>query len=333
MTTKEILMKKRFFTLAAAALLGIFACTAARAGTLFTVSHTLESTSHYHKGLLYLHDLLQKKSGGDLGLVIYPSSQFTGFERNAIEAVRTGKLDMTLSSSAPFSYFTKAFMVFDLPFIITDLTKAYAWMDGPRGRELLDSLAPHDMVGLSIWENGFRHLTNSRRAIVGPEDVRGLKIRVMENAVHLATFKTLNAYPTPMPFGILFGAMQRNRVDGQENPLVIIFTSGFYEVQKYLTLSGHFYAPAVLVVNRDVWDNLTDAQRGIMTEAVAEARDWERAYSRETDSGLVDELRDRGMEILHPDKTLWARALMPVYNEFAPVIGQDVMQSLIDAQK
>lgn len=326
-------MKKRVVILMAAALLVVFMAASANAKMVFRVSHTLDPSSHYNKGLMYLHELLQKKSSGELSLDIYHSSQI-GSERDAIEGVTMGTLEMTLTSSGPLSNFTKTFMVFDLPFIVTDRAKAYAWMDGPEGKKILDSLKKQNMVGLSIWENGFRHLTNSKRPVVNPEDAKGLKIRLMENPVHLATFKALGAYPTPMPFGELFTAMQQGTVDGQENPLVIISTSKFNEVQKHLALSGHFYSPAILVVNKAVWENkLNDEQRAIMTECIAQARDWERNYSAEMDAKLAEELAKAGMEISRPDKAAWAKELDSVYKQFESVIGKDVIQSLIDAQK
>jgi tripartite ATP-independent transporter DctP family solute receptor len=189
------------------------------------------------------------------------------------------------------------------------------------------------MVGLSIWENGFRHLTNSKQPVVKPEDAKGLKIRLMENAVHLATFRALGAYPTPMPFGELFTAMQQKTVDGQENPLVIISTSKFFEVQKHLTLSGHFYSPAILLMNKQVWDKLTAAQQKIIKECVAEARDWERKYSMEMDAKLVAELKSKGMAVVEPDKALWSKALQSVDKEFEPEVGKAAIESLINAQK
>ncbi len=324
---------RKFLCLTVTALLVLTFAFAAQAKLTLRVSHTLDPTSHYNKGLMKLDELLKQKTNGEIVLDIYHSSQL-GSERDAIEGVTMGTLEMTLTSSAPLSNFTKAFMVFDLPFIIQDREKAYKWMDGPQGRKILDSVSAQNMIGLSIWENGFRHLTNSQRPVVKPEDAKGLKIRLMENPIHLATFRQLGAYPTPIPFGELFTAMQQKTVDGQENPLVIISTSKFYEVQKYLTLSGHFYSPAILLINKDVWETkMTPEQRAIMTECVAEACAWERAYSAQMDASLADELKAKGMEVAMPDKAAWGKTLAPVYTQFEDTIGKDLIQSLIDAQK
>jgi len=326
-------MKKRLIMVLALAMVAVFMGTAVQAKMVFRVNHTLDPTSHYHKGLTYLHELLQKKTNGEIGLDLYHSSQL-GSERDAIEGVSMGTLEMTLTSSAPLGNFTEAFMIFDLPFIISDRVKAYKWMDGPNGQAILDSLKQKNIIGLSIWENGFRNLTNSKRPVVKPEDVKGMKIRLMENKVHVASFKELGAYPTPMPMGELFTALQQKTVDGQENPLVIIYTSKLYEVQKYLTVTGHFYAPAILLINKDVWEKkLTADQRKIMTECVAEARDWERKYCQEVDGKLAEELKKVGMEIVVPDKAVWSKALAPVYTQFEATVGKDRIQSLRDAQK
>jgi len=327
------MMKKAMCWALAAIVCVLFAAPVQAEKMVLRVSITLDPSSHYYKGLEMLNKLLKERTNGDLSLEIYHSAQL-GSERDAVEGVSLGTLEMTLSSTGPLGNFTKDFMIFDLPFIIQDREKAYAWMDGPEGKRILDSLLGQNIVGLSIWENGFRHLTNSQRPVVNPEDAKGLKIRLMENPVHLATFRALGAYPTPMPFGELFTAMQQKTVDGQENPLVIIETSKFYEVQNQLALSGHFYSPAILLINKTVWEEkLTEAQRAIFMEAAAEARDWERNYSREMDTKLAETLKSRGMNVTEPDKKVWKEAVASVYKEFEGTIGKDAIQSLIDAQK
>lgn len=297
------------------------------------VAHTIAPDSHYNKGLEHLGQLLSEASNGQMELQIFHSAQL-GSERDAIEGVSMGTLEMTLISSAPLANFTNAFLVFDLPFIIQDRQKAYEYMDGPEGKKILDSVLSKGMVALGIWENGFRMLTNSKRAVAVPEDLNGLKIRLMENPIHVGTFKTLGAYPVPMPFGELFTALQQGTVDGQENPLIIISTSKFAEVQKYLSLTGHFYAPAILLINKDFWEKkLTDEQRKIFTEAELKARKWEREYSMENEKKLVESLKAQGMEVTEPDKAKFFEAVQPVYKEFEEKVGKEAIQKLIDAQK
>jgi len=296
------------------------------------VSHTLAPESHYHKGLQKLDELLQEKSDGALKLDIYHSAQL-GSERDVVEGVSMGTIEMTLTSSAPLSNFTDGFLVFNLPFIIRDRDKAYEWMDGPEGQEILKSLQTAKIKGLGIWENGFRNLTNSVRPVKTPADMDGLKIRLMENPIHLATFKTLGARPVPMPFGELFTALQQGTVDGQENPLVIIETSKFYEVQDYVTMTGHFYAPAILIINQDYWENtLTAEERAIFEEAEAEAREWQRNYSIQVEKELKQKLADEGMQVIEVDTSKWAEAVQPVYEQFEEKVGPDRIESLVNAQ-
>ena len=325
-------MKKCLYVLCLTLMAALVMPVMAQAKTTLRVSITLDPGSHYYQGLMKLNDLLKAKTKGEIELDVYHSAQL-GSERDAVEGVTMGTLEMTLSSTGPLTNFTNAFMVFDLPFIISDRQKAYTWMDGPEGQKILASVIKQNMVGLAFFENGFRHLTNSKLPVVKPEDAKGLKVRLMENAVHIATFKALGAYPTPMPFGELFTAMQQKTVDGQENPLVIISTSKFYEVQKYLSLSGHFYSPAILFINKDVWEKFSPEQQKLFKECVSEARDWERKFSEAMDAKLTAELEKNGMTVSQPDKAVWQKFLAPVYKEFEAKIGKDVIQSLIDSQK
>ena len=297
------------------------------------VAHTIAPDSHYQAGLEHLGKLLDEATNGQIELQIFHSSQL-GSERDAIEGVSMGTLEMTLISSAPLANFTNAFLVFDLPFIIQDRQKAYAWMDGPEGQKILDSVLDKGMVALGIWENGFRMLTNSKKPVLVPEDLNGLKIRLMENPIHVGTFKTLGAYPVPMPFGELFTALQQKTVDGQENHLIIISTSKFAEVQKHLSLTGHFYAPAILLINKDFWEKtLSDEQRKIFTEAELKARRWQREFCIDIEKKLVDSLKEQGMEVSQPDKAKFFEAVQPVYKEFEEKVGKEAIQKLIDAQK
>ncbi|MDY0093465.1 MAG: TRAP transporter substrate-binding protein [Candidatus Vecturithrix sp.] len=304
----------------------------ALAKTVLRVAHTIAPDSHYNQGLLYLDKLLKERTNGEIELEIYHSAQL-GSERDAVEGVAMGTLEMTLISSAPLANFTNKFMLFDLPFIVRDREKTYAWLDGPEGQSILDSLLEQNLMGLGIWENGYRNLTNSKVAVKNPEDANGLKIRLMENPIHLATFKLLGAYPVPMPFGELFTALQQGVVDGQENPMVIIYTSKFYEVQKYLSLTGHFYAPAVLLINKAFWENtLTEEQRKIFKECEQEAKTWERQFSTKGEQELAAKLKEAGMEVIEPDKDKWIEATKPIYQQFEDQIGKEMIESLINAQ-
>ena len=197
----------------------------------------------YHLGLLRFKELIEAKSGGRIAVDVFHSSQL-GSERDLIEGLQLGTVQMTLISTAPLSGFTSDFLVFDLPFIFSSVKAARDCVDSEIGQKMLDQLASQGITGLCFFENGFRSITNSRRPIQTPADLDGIKIRTMENPIHMATFRTMKADPTPMAFGELFTALQQKTIDAQENPLAIVDTSKFYEVQDYLSLTEHFYSPA-----------------------------------------------------------------------------------------
>ncbi|MBZ4686587.1 MAG: TRAP-type transport system periplasmic protein [Clostridia bacterium] len=293
------------------------------------VSHTLAPDSHYQAGLEKFEELVEQKTDGKIDVQIFGSAQL-GSERDAIEGVSLGTLEMTLTSTAPLANFSKAFLVFDLPFIFTDRESAYKAMDGEVGQKMLKDLESKGIKGLGLWENGFRNLTNSVRPINKPEDVKGLKIRLMENPVHMATFQTLGANPTPMPFGELFTALQQQTVDGQENPLIIIDTSKFYEVQDHLAMTGHFYAPAALLMNKKLFDELdADLQKAII-EAADEAKKFERQFCIDKEKELLEKLKEKGMQVTFPDKEEFRKATMPVYEQFQDEIGKETIDAILN---
>lgn len=291
------------------------------------VGHTLTDDSHYGVGLAKFAELVKAKSNGTLEVQVFGNAKL-GSERDLIEGVSMGTIEMTLSSTGPLPSFSTKFMVFDLPFIAQDRAKLYKVLDGVTGEDMLKSLSAKGIKGLVFFENGFRHITNSKRPINKPEDLVGLKIRLMENPVHMATFKAYGANPLPMPFGELFTAMQQKTVDGQENPLILIKTSKFYEVQKHLAISGHFYSPAVLLVNDKLYKSLTPAEQKALMDAAKESRDFERKFIADGETKMIDELKKAGMEVTYPDKALFKKAAESVYKEFEGKIGKELIQAL-----
>jgi tripartite ATP-independent transporter DctP family solute receptor len=173
-------------------------------------------------------------------------------------------------------------------------------------------------------ENGIRHLTNNVREVKTPEDMKGLKIRVMTNKIFIAMMKSLGASPTPMAFGELYSAMQQGTVDGQENPSAHIWTKRFFEVQKYASLTAHAYSPEPLVMSMMSWSRLTPKQQQVLKDAAREAIDWQRKLSADKDAEYWKLIAATGkIKITEVDRNLFMEATKPVYEEFAPVVGQD----------
>lgn len=288
------------------------------------VGHVLAPTHPYQTGLEEFAKLVDQKTNGKVKIEAFHSSQL-GNEREMIEGLQMGTLDMTLVSTAPLAGFSNKFLVFDLPFIFKTREFAYETLDGPVGTEIMDTVKDQGLIGLAYWENGFRHASNSKKALVHPQDIKGMKIRTMENKIHMASFTAIGADPTPMAFGELFTALQQKTIDAQENPIPVFFTSNFFEVQKHLSLTGHFYAASPLLISKTVWDKLPAEYQTAIQEAALEARDFERGMIETMDTDLVEELKAKGVTITEVDKDEWAQAMAPVYKEFEAEIGADTI--------
>ncbi|HSM88668.1 MAG TPA: DctP family TRAP transporter solute-binding subunit, partial [Desulfobacterales bacterium] len=199
-------------------------------------------------------EILNAKLPGKYDVQVYANAQL-GDDVRATEGVRMGTLEMVCTSASPLTGLVPEFNVFDLPFIVTTEKAADAIYDGPVGAKLAAALEPKGIKLLAYYENGFRQLTNSVRAVQAPADLKGLKIRTMQNPIHLEAFRAMGANPTPMPFSEVFTALQQKTIDGQENPIPTIWLSKFYEVQKYVSLTGHVYGPHIMLINKKLFDS------------------------------------------------------------------------------
>jgi len=247
-----------------------------------------------------------------------------GAERESVEGVQLGTLDLTLTSTGPLPNFVPEVAILDIPFLFRDYAHARAVLDGPIGQDLLQKFPAKGMVALAWAENGFRHMTNSRRPVNTPEDLRGLKMRTMENPIHIQAYRQFGILPTPMAFTEVFTALQQGTVDGQENPLSVITSAKLDQVQKYLTLTGHVYSPAVILMNKAKWDALPAADRQAFLEAAREAVRANRARIDDDERKAVADLRAKGMIVSeNVDKARFQAQLAPVYADFARRFGQE----------
>jgi tripartite ATP-independent transporter DctP family solute receptor len=296
---------------------------------IIRIGTTTEPDGHYVKGLGVFKEKVESYTGGRVRVDIFPSSQL-GNERDMIEGLSMGLLEGAVTSSAPLANFSSDFLLLDLPYIVTDRQKAYAVMDGPIGQEILGTMDAKGVKAISFWENGFRNVTNSKLPVVHPADLKGLKIRTMENPIHQATFEYFGATPTPMAWGEVFIALQQGTIDGQENPLVIIYTVKVYEVQKFISMTGHFYSPAVFMLSKQVFDSYpADIQEAIL-KAELEARTWERDYSAQLDENLRKEMTDKGVVFNDVDKAEWQAACQPIYDMFKDRIKPEYIKAMLE---
>lgn len=264
-------------------------------------------------------ELVAQKSGGKLKVREFGNSSL-GSEIQEQSALQGGTQEMMSASTTTLAGIVKEMGVLDFPFLFANEAEADALLDGPIGKRLADMLPAHGLVSPAYWENGFRYVTNSKRPINRPEDLDGLKIRVMPNPVYIETFKTMKANPVPLPFGELFTAMETKTVDAQENPYPIIAANKFNEVQKYLSNTRHSYNAFIVLISKKFWDSLSPTEQKILQDSAVEARTYERQVSRAAAIRSLAELKAKGMAVndLAPAELARMREqLKPVADRFA----------------
>jgi len=245
-------------------------------------------------GVKRFAELLAAKSGGKLKVQEFPSSTL-GNEMQQQSALQGGVQEMSAPATTSLAGIVKEFGLVDFPFAVSNFAQADGLLDGPFGQALIAKLPDKGLIALGYWDLGFRNVTNSKRAITKPEDLDGLKLRVIPNPVFLEAFKALKANPVPMPFAELYGALESKAVDGQENPFSVILSNKFFEVQKYVSATNHVYAANVMLVSKKFWDRLSPTEQKIMHEAADEARGYQRQVSRAAALKAVSELQAKGM--------------------------------------
>lgn len=315
------------FVSVAGALAALAAVPAVWAQTTIRISHATPATSHYGVGTQTFCAEVEKRTSNRFKCQIQPN---VGDERASIEAVQLGTLDATNTSTGPVSNFVPEVGIVDIPFLFRDYAHARAVLDGPIGQDLLSKFTGKGLVGLAWTENGFRHMTNSKRAVVKPDDVKGLKVRTMQNPVHIQAFQSIGVQPTPMAFSELFTALQQGVVDGQENPIPVILSAKFSQVQKHLSLTGHVYSPAVLILSPKLWGSLNDADKASFREAARVAAAAQRKKVNDDESSGIDQLKKEGVTVSTVDGPAFRAAMTPVWSEFAKKFGADNIKRIQD---
>ncbi|MEQ8895989.1 MAG: TRAP transporter substrate-binding protein [Roseovarius sp.] len=313
---------------------GIFLALAvpAVAQTEVKIGYALAPDSHYGVAAAKFEEVVKAETGDAFEFNHFPSSGLGG-EREVIEGLQLGTIEATIVSSGTLANFVPDTGVFDIPFLFRDLDHARAVLDGEIGQEILAKFDDVGLQGLAWGEQGFRHITNNRNAIETPEDVESLKIRTMENPVHLAAFNAMGAAPTPMAWPEVISSLQQGVIDGQENPLSVIVSVKLDEVQKYLTLSGHVYSPAMLIVSKPFWEGLDDEQKAVFEKAAAEAVTAMRGYVDDVETTGVETLKERGMEVNElstEQKAAFQESIASAYEEYYETYGKDLVDSIVD---
>jgi len=304
----------------------------AKGPTVLKISNGINEEHPSYLAAVKFGEILNGKLPGRFEVQVYANAQL-GDDVRATEAAQMGTLEMVCTSSSPLVGLASDFMVLDLPFIFSSEKAADAVLDGAVGKALAAKLEPKGLKLLAYYENGFRQLTNSAKEVMSPADLKGLKIRTMENPIHLAAWKALGANPTPMPFSEVFTAMQQKTIDGQENPIPTIYLSKFYEVQKFTTLTGHVYGPHILLMNKKLFDSFTPAEQKVLMESAQESALYQRKLNRQMNTDYVAELRKNGMtvtELTPAQQKAFQDSVLPVYTQFEEKIGKDLIQQVRD---
>ena len=299
----------------------------AMAQTQLTVQHALPANSHTGVGASTFASAFERLTNGRYKVV----AQRNDNEREMVESVQIGTIDCTFTSTGPVGNFVPEVRIFDVPFLFRDAAHARGVLDSDIGQGVLDRFPARGLVGVVWLENGFRNMTNSRREINTPADLRGLKIRTMENQVHMRAFQTLGALPTPMAFSELIPALQQGTVDGQENPISVIVANNIFQVQRYFTMTRHVYSPQVMICNPQTVARLNAADRAAFYEAAREARAANRDRVTADDAAGVDELRRRGMVVVtEVDTAAFQAALAPAFAEWERTLDAATLRRIRD---
>lgn len=314
--------KQAALTTALSATLWGLAATA-QAQTVLKIGYATSKESHYGVGSTVFCDEVEKNTQGRYKCQHFANSALGG-EREQIEAVQLGTQDLVNTSTGPLGNFVPEVKIVDIPFLFRGYDHARKVMDGDIGQDILKKMQAKGLIGLAWTENGFRHMTNSKRAIVKADDARGLKMRTMENKVHMEGYKTFGILPTPMPFPELFTALQQGTVDGQENPIPVILAAKFAQVQKHLSLTGHVYSPAVLILSPNVWNKLSDADKKVFVEAARHGAAAQRKKVNDDEANGIAQLRKDGMEVVEKvDGESFRKAVSAAYAGYAKEFGAD----------
>ncbi|MCB2168186.1 MAG: TRAP transporter substrate-binding protein [Deltaproteobacteria bacterium] len=278
--------------------------------------------------------LMEERSGGEVAVKIYHSKSI-GNETEILQQIQMNTVQMGIITVGPFDTFDPIVRVVNYPFLFKNNEQADAILDGPLGQEILTSLESSGFKGLCFSENGFRNLTNNKRAVRVPDDVDGLKIRVMSSALHKTIWQTLGANPTPMPWPI-YTELEQGVIDGQENPLWVMQEYKFYEIQKYMTLTRHVYSPHIDVASLTWWNTLKAPMQDMILKAIREAADYQRKDNREKDAARLVFLKEKGMEVEEvPDLTAFRAKLASLQSNsiYSDPRVNDLLRRMLEATR
>ena len=327
------MFKKSLIVLATAVSLGL--SVSATAATALKIGHGANEQFHMHRALLKFEELVEAGSNKEIDVQIFPSSQM-GPDREMIEGVQTGVLEMAIPPSSFFAGWDPAFAVIELPYMYSSKEIALKVLNSESGDKMLGRLQQQGLVGLGWMELGVRHVTNNVRPIMKPEDLEGIKLRTMKVPAHVDTFKALGANPTPMNFGEVYSALQQGVIDGQENPIALIDTQRFYEVQKHVSLTGHVFAIYTPVISKAFFDGLSADHQKLVKESLATATSYQQELVNKEEADQLKKIRDAGVSVVElsaEQRQVFADKTEAVRAKYRDQVGAETYDAWVAAVK
>jgi tripartite ATP-independent transporter DctP family solute receptor len=288
----------------------------------------------YNVGARKFAELIKERTGARIDIKVYPAGQLGKGEREITEAVQQGAVELLITSTGPMGGFSPSINILDFPFLFRDFKHVDLVMDGPIGRKLLDDFAKAEIKALAFWENGFRHLTNNKRSVKKAEDGKGLKIRTMENKVHLAAWKAAGYNPTPMSWGEVYTALQQGVIDGQENPIAIIASNKLWEAgQKHFSFSAHVYSPAPLIMSKKKFDGMPKEDQGLFLKTALEVAKFQRQINRDAEEKSMKDMASKGVTVIRDvDRDSFRKAMAPVFDQFSSQFPKAEIEKIMNAK-
>ena len=322
---------RQLFSLLLAAVLSLGNSVDGRAATELSFGHCTATDDPYHIGAIRFAELVGEYTKGSVKINVFPGCQLGGTDRELIEGIKLGLLDISITASAPIAGFEPKFMLFDLPFLFRDNAHAHAILDGPVGSGVAATLEPQGIKLVSWMESGFRNMITIKKKIHSPEDMQNMKFRVMENPVYVSMFKNLGSSGVPISARELYTSLQTGVVDGYEHPIGAYLSIKAYEVAKLVALTGHSYTPAPVMMNLGKFRALSPVEQEAVLKAGREAAIYQRGYVAKTQKEFETTLRANGVEFYSVNKSAFQQKMAPVYKEFESKVGKALIESVLNS--
>jgi tripartite ATP-independent transporter DctP family solute receptor len=300
-----------------------------------TVRFAFQNTMDHPQGMgaAKFAEIVKAKSGGKINVRLFPAGQLGG-DLQTVSALQGGTMDMTVLNAGLLVGINKEFAVLDFPFLFETPQEADVIVDGPIGKKLHGLVVGKGLIGLGYWELGYRHVTNNIRPITKIEDMKGLKIRVLQSPLFIDMFSALGTNPVPMPWPEVYTALEQRVVDGQENPYTHLITAKLAEVQKYVSATKHIYNAQSLLVSKKTWDTFSDEEKKLMQSAADEATTWQRATSRKVMEDVLTEVATKTQtkwnDITPTEMARFREAVKPVVAKYAKEVGEGLYVEIND---